>query len=99
MTVKGGFFILVEIPKSGDSDSHMIVTLREENHYENGGTETACGCIGGKTYQINAPYLTAIKKGLTWSKVEDKAIEDEILLAVKNFVNDKFKLPVEIFPS
>ncbi|CAG8573416.1 952_t:CDS:2 [Paraglomus brasilianum] len=55
--------------------------------------------ISGETYQINAPYLTAIKKGVTWSKVEDKAIEDETLLAVKNFVNEMFKLPVEIFPS
>ncbi|CAG8458463.1 11162_t:CDS:2 [Paraglomus brasilianum] len=54
--------------------------------------------IPGETYQINAPYLTAIKKEVTWSKVEDKAIEDETLLAVKNFVNERFKLPVEIFP-
>jgi len=38
VTVKGDFpycSIVVGIPKSGDSDSHMIVTLREENHYEN----------------------------------------------------------------
>jgi hypothetical protein len=31
--------------------------------------------------------------------VTDKAIEDETLLAVKNFLNERFKSLVEIFPS
>ncbi|RHZ86671.1 hypothetical protein Glove_48g67 [Diversispora epigaea] len=50
-------------------------------------------------YQINASYLTAIKKGVVWSKVEDMAMENETLLAVKNFLNEKFKLLVETFPN
>ncbi|CAB5394293.1 unnamed protein product [Rhizophagus irregularis] len=38
------------------------------------------------------------KKDVDWSQIEDKAVEDETLLAVKNFLNKMFKLTVEIFP-
>ena len=55
--------------------------------------------IQGETYQIDAPYLTAVKKEITWSKVEDKAMEDKTTLAVRDFVSERFKLPVEIFPT
>ncbi|RIA92775.1 hypothetical protein C1645_691320 [Glomus cerebriforme] len=52
----------------------------------------------GERYQIVASHITAIRKNVTWSQIEDKAIEDETLLAVKNFLNKMFKLTVEIFP-
>ncbi|GET54536.1 hypothetical protein GLOIN_2v1738467 [Rhizophagus irregularis DAOM 181602=DAOM 197198] len=39
-----------------------------------------------------------ITKDVDWSQIEDKAVEDETLLAVKNFLNKMFKLTVEIFP-
>jgi hypothetical protein len=52
----------------------------------------------GESYQIKASYLTVIKNNITWSQVEDKAMEEETLLAVNNFLNKMFKLTVEIFP-
>jgi hypothetical protein len=32
-----------------------------------------------------------VKTGVVWTKVKDMALEDEMTLAVKNFVNKKFK--------
>ena len=52
--------------------------------------------IPGETYGIEASELRAIEKGFTWLKV---AIEDEMLLAVTNFVNEMYKLPIKIFPT
>lgn len=43
-------------------------------------------------------HITTIRKDVDWSQIEDKAVEDETLLAVKNFLNKMFKLTVEIFP-
>ncbi|CAI2195337.1 9751_t:CDS:2, partial [Funneliformis geosporum] len=55
--------------------------------------------VSGERYQIIASHLTAIKKNVVWAQVEDKAMEDETLLAVKNSLNKMFKLTVEIFPD
>ncbi|CAB4387242.1 unnamed protein product [Rhizophagus irregularis] len=52
----------------------------------------------GERYQIVAFHITTIRKDVDWSQIEDKAVEDETLLAVKNFLNKMFKLTVEIFP-
>jgi hypothetical protein len=54
--------------------------------------------IPNRYYQINAPHLLAIKKGVSWTKIEDRVIEDETLLAVKSFLNKKFNSSVETFP-
>lgn len=48
--------------------------------------------VPGERYQIMASYLI-------WSQVEDKATEDETLSAVMNFLNEMFKLSVEVFPD
>ncbi|CAG8546620.1 2832_t:CDS:2, partial [Funneliformis mosseae] len=54
--------------------------------------------IPNRYYEINAMHLTAIKKGVFWTKVEDTVIENETLLAVKSFLANKFNSSVEIFP-
>jgi hypothetical protein len=53
----------------------------------------------GERYEIVASYITSIRNNVTWSQSEVKAMEDEVLLAVKNFLNKMFKLTVEIFPE
>jgi len=53
--------------------------------------------LPGERYKINASHLTMIRKGITWSQVEDKVMEDETLLAVKTFLDERVKSPVEIF--
>ncbi|RIB16366.1 hypothetical protein C2G38_1970473 [Gigaspora rosea] len=50
-------------------------------------------------YRINASHLTAVKKGVTWSKVEDQAMEEETLLAVQNALIEKINGPTTIFPK
>src|SRR3954469_23162971 len=52
----------------------------------------------GERYQIVASHITAIRKNIAWSQIEDKAMEDETFLAVKDFLNKEFKLTVEVFP-
>ncbi|CAG8506611.1 hypothetical protein RIR_jg38646.t1 [Rhizophagus irregularis DAOM 181602=DAOM 197198] len=42
---------------------------------------TSLGDISTKNYyRINASHLTYIRKGITWSQIEDQAMEKEILL-------------------
>ncbi|CAG8680179.1 15588_t:CDS:2 [Gigaspora margarita] len=48
-------------------------------------------------YRIKASHLTAVKKGVTWSKVEDQAMEEETLLAVQNALIEKINGPTKIF--
>jgi hypothetical protein len=55
--------------------------------------------VPGERYQIIAPHITVISNNVTWSQSEDKAMEGEVLLAVKKFFNKMFKLMVEIFPD
>ncbi|CAI2166123.1 11210_t:CDS:2 [Funneliformis geosporum] len=55
--------------------------------------------VPGERYEIVASYITSIRNNVTWSQSEDKAMEDEVLLAVKNFLDKMFKLTVEIFPE
>ncbi|CAG8582045.1 3977_t:CDS:2, partial [Ambispora gerdemannii] len=50
-------------------------------------------------YRINASHLTAVKKQVVWSKVEDQAMEEETLLAVHNALTEKIKAPTKIFPK
>ncbi|CAG8840771.1 32772_t:CDS:2, partial [Gigaspora margarita] len=50
-------------------------------------------------YRINASHLTAVKKGVTWSKVEYQAMEEETLLAVQNALIEKINGPTKIFPK
>jgi len=50
--------------------------------------------IPGETYDIISRSLKSSVKD-----IEDRTIEDEMLLAVTNFVNEMFKLPIEIFPT
>src|ERR1044072_825572 len=52
-----------------------------------------------EAHQINASHLTVVRKGVTRSKVEDKAMEDETLSTVKNFISERLKSPVGIFPD
>lgn len=55
--------------------------------------------VSGERYVIVASYITPIRNNVTWSQSEDKAMEDEVLLAVSDFLNKMFKLSVEIFPE
>jgi len=57
--------------------------------------------IPGETYEKKGLYIETINKKVPWPKVEYKAIEDEMLLAVTDFVDkiEMYKLPVEIFPT
>jgi hypothetical protein len=71
---------------SDDSDEPAVVTSFEY-------------ILPGERYKINAAHLTVIRKGITWSQIEDKVIEDESLLAVKTFLHEMIKSPVEIFPE
>ncbi|CAI2174787.1 4522_t:CDS:2 [Funneliformis geosporum] len=57
------------------------------------------GIQANKYYRISASYLTAVKNGVAWTKVEDTALEDETTLAVKNFVSEKLKSPAKNFPN
>jgi hypothetical protein len=56
------------------------------------------GIQANKYYRISASFLTAVKNGVAWTKVEDTALKDETILAVKNFVSKKFKSPTKNFP-
>ncbi|CAI2176233.1 10196_t:CDS:2 [Funneliformis geosporum] len=55
--------------------------------------------LPGERYKINASHLTVVRKGITWSQIEDKVMEDESLLAVKTFLHEMIKSHVEIFPE
>ncbi len=49
--------------------------------------------------QKYAFYITVIKKGVVWSKVEDQAIEEKTLLVVQNALSKLYKAPVKVFPK
>ncbi|PKB97888.1 hypothetical protein RhiirA5_367267 [Rhizophagus irregularis] len=55
------------------------------------------GIQPNQLYCISAAYLMAIKKGVTWSKVEDMVVEIETTSALKNKLKKTFKSPVEVF--
>ncbi|RIA89359.1 hypothetical protein C1645_738698 [Glomus cerebriforme] len=57
------------------------------------------GIQTNKYYRISASYLTTVKNGIAQTKVKDTALEDEMTLAVKNFINKKFKSPAKDFPN
>ncbi|CAG8553502.1 4318_t:CDS:2 [Diversispora eburnea] len=48
-------------------------------------------------YRINASHLTAVKRGVIWSKIEDQVMEEETLSAVQNALNEKIKASTKIF--
>src|SRR6185369_14312337 len=51
--------------------------------------------IPGETYEKKGLCIETINKKVPWPKVEYKAIDDEMLLVVTDFVNQMYKLPVE----
>ncbi|CAG8717405.1 15263_t:CDS:2, partial [Funneliformis caledonium] len=57
------------------------------------------GIQPNQLYCISAAYLMDIKKGVTWSKVEDMVAEIETISALKNKLKKTFKSPVEVFTN
>jgi hypothetical protein len=49
-----------------------------------------------KRYTIHAPHLKAIRDGITWSQVEDQAMEEEKILSIQKALAEVNKKPVEI---
>ena len=57
-----------------------------------------------KIYPVNqrydsASYITTIKEEVVWSKVEDRAMEEETLLAVQNALGKMYNAPIRVLGS